>query len=77
MAVAAAMVDSWLSLGGDRRKAQRHFAKLVRLHPFFTALAEVQACLAGEEGAPVRAEVGANWQLVVATLGLEFADAED
>jgi hypothetical protein len=67
----ASQIASWLELGGDRRKARRHWARLQDLHPVLAALTEVQSCLEGGDEAPERAEVAEGaWKEVVKALHL-------
>jgi hypothetical protein len=68
------MVESWFDVGGDRRKAQRHFAKLLEVHPVFAALDTVKQVIEGSDDAPMK-EVGQlAWAEITETLSLPLPD---
>lgn len=67
---AGAHIESWLEMGGDRRKAQRNFRKLVREHPVFAALGQLQLLFDGEENAPSREEALEAWKALKTGLNL-------
>ena len=70
----ASIVDSWIEMGGDRRRASRHWERLLEDHPFFQALAEVNRTLGAEEGAIPRADLGPYWRGVVKTLKFKLSE---
>jgi hypothetical protein len=67
---AATVIDSWLYVGGDKRKPQRQLPKLLESEPTLLALSRVQACVEGAKDAPLREELHEEWELVVKKLGL-------
>jgi hypothetical protein len=67
---AASVVDSWIYVGGDRRKPQRQLPRLLEIEPTLAALERVRACVAGAGGAPRREDIREDWELVVETLDL-------
>jgi hypothetical protein len=67
---AASVVDSWIYVGGDRRKPQRQLPRLLEVEPTLAALERVRACVAGADGAPRREDIREDWELVVQTLDL-------
>ncbi len=71
----AAMVDSWLELGGDKRKASRHWKRVLEDHPFFQAMHEIEKTLEGVEGALPREELASQWRRIKATLKFKFPEA--
>ena len=77
----AGMVDSWFSLpGSDRRKALRHWRRLLELHPVLSNAMKVGACLANEplggDAVPLREETVGAWRELVVALGLVLPEAD-
>lgn len=77
LAHAAGQVESWLEIGGDRRKAQRGWQKLFDDHPAFVAFDTVGACVEGGENAPDR-DVGFKaWLTLRDSLHLAVENGEE
>lgn len=60
-------VDSFVSVGGDRRKAQRNYRRLWEVHPVLQALTALEAFLQGAEDAPDRAGAQEAWETLQAS----------
>lgn len=71
---AGGMVDSWLSVGGDRRKADRNWRKLLAIHPLLVSMTTIGRCITDDEGAPSKEEAREAWETVSAVLGVELDD---
>jgi hypothetical protein len=75
--MSAGNVESWFDVGGDRRKAQRHFRKLKEVHPVFAALQVVDEVLEGTDDAPEKATGQTAWAEVMHSLNLPLPDGMD
>lgn len=61
-------VDSWIDLGGDRRKASRAWKVVTDTHPLLEAVKVVEAAFAGGEGAPSREDAKTAWRTFAAAI---------
>jgi hypothetical protein len=64
-------VDSWIEMGGDRRKAARHWSKLVSEHPVLQAINCITAFFEGAEDAPSKEEVSEAWKVLLPALQID------
>lgn len=71
---AATAVDSWLSVGGDRRKAVRNWKQFVQLHPVLESVRQIQKLIDGDEDAPDRDDAREMWGYIRVALDLKIDD---
>lgn len=71
---AAAVVDSWFELGGDRRKAKRNWAKLQEIHPILAAVHTIGAAVEGGEDAPSRTDGFGAWAILCDALSIQIEE---
>lgn len=72
---AGAAVDSWMDMGGDKRKAVRGWAKFRSTHPVLVAVDEINSVIQGEEynGSTLSKEdAKMAWHTLCSALGLEY-----
>jgi hypothetical protein len=73
----AQVFDSWLSTGGDKRKAMRNWTKFTEVHPIYGAVHLINSFAAGEPAngtgeVPSKEEVTEAWSLVLSSLRLSL-----
>jgi len=71
----AAVFDSWVSMGGDKRKALRNWTKFLDTHPLFAAVHLIDAFASGETTngePPSRDQVKDAWKEIVSALRLKL-----
>lgn len=76
---AAQVFDSWVTTGGDKRKALRNWTKFLDTHPIFKSVHLIEAFANGEtldagEGAepPTREQVTKAWSEIVKSLHMKL-----
>lgn len=72
---AAQVFDSWISTGGDKRKALRNWSKFTELHPLFTDVHLINAFANGESlngEPPTRDQVKEAWNDILGLLRLKL-----
>jgi hypothetical protein len=74
---AAQVFDSWVTAGGDKRKAMRNWSKFLELHPLFGAVHLIEAFASGQpangsEEIPTKDEVKLAWDTVLNSLRLSL-----